>query len=66
LNLACTRLHEARLEALKTAFSALKTKVDSPSLTIIERAAARIKIEDQRRLRIIAALKQKRDSAKAA
>lgn len=66
LNLACTRVHEARLQALKTAFSALKSNANASSLSIVETAAARVETEERRRLKIIAALKQRSDSTQAA
>jgi hypothetical protein len=67
LGLACTRVNEARLEALRTAFAALNSKDDAPLLlAIVERAAARVKIEEQRRLRIVAALKKRTAVAQAA
>jgi hypothetical protein len=66
LNLACTRVTEARLEALKITFSELKSKSDASSLAVVARAMARVKAEEKRRLRIVAALKQRPASAKAA
>lgn len=66
LNLACTRVTEARLDALKITFSELKSKSDASSLAIVARAMARVKAEEKRRLRIVAALKQRPASAKAA
>lgn len=66
LNLACTRVTEARLEALKITFSELKSKSDASALAVVARAMARVKAEEKRRLRIVAALKQRPASAKAA
>lgn len=66
LNLACTRVTEARLDALKITFSELKSKSDASSLAVVARAMARVKAEEKRRLRIVAALKQRPASAKAA
>jgi len=65
LNLACTRVREARLQAIKVAFSALESTADVSHLTMVERMVARVDTEDQRRIRIIAALKQLRNSAQA-
>lgn len=63
LNLACTRVREARLQAIKVAFSALESTADVSHLTMVERMV--FDTEDQRRIRIIAALKQLRNSAQA-
>jgi len=65
LSLACTRVHEARLQMLKAAFFALKLKADPSSLTLVEKAVARVKTEDRRRLRIISALKLRPDTERA-
>lgn len=52
LNLACTRAREARLQAIKVAFSALELIADVSHLTMVERTVARVDTEDQRRIRI--------------
>ena len=61
------RVNEARLAALRSALAALDSKTDTPSLlAIVERAVARVRAEEQRRLRIVTALKKRIPSAHAA
>jgi hypothetical protein len=66
LNLACTRVTEARLEALKITFSQRKSKSDASALAVVAKAVARVNAEEKRRLRIVSALKERSASVKVA
>lgn len=66
LRLACARVADARLNALKTTFTGLRSKSDASSLEAIESASERLKHEEARRIRILAALSARNDITKAA